>query len=182
MAPHDDKSQRAIECFTFVKRTFVITFLLVFITTAIMYGTTQTMSIQTSRVIQSNFKPMPMINRNFTNTVTRRDPIVNSANISDDALDNTHEYQKTFLEVSEKRASFIKEPRPARVDTPSSSMIMKLDESLKLNLPAKLTSLVKLRPGVVESSEFPGMPDPCQTPRRNTGVEDVLCMVGTLIL
>ena len=25
--------------------------------------------------------------------------------------------------------------------------------------------------------EFPGMPDPCASPRRNTGVEDILCMV-----
>lgn len=29
------------------------------------------------------------------------------------------------------------------------------------------------------SKEFPGMPDPCATARRNTGVEDILCMVGT---
>ena len=25
--------------------------------------------------------------------------------------------------------------------------------------------------------EYPGMPDPCARPRRNTGVEDILCMV-----
>ena len=27
------------------------------------------------------------------------------------------------------------------------------------------------------SLEYPGMPDPCASPRRNTGVEDILCMV-----
>ena len=27
------------------------------------------------------------------------------------------------------------------------------------------------------SLEYPGMPDPCASPRRNTGVEDLLCMV-----
>ena len=27
------------------------------------------------------------------------------------------------------------------------------------------------------SLEYPGMPDPCARPRRNTGVEDILCMV-----
>lgn len=29
------------------------------------------------------------------------------------------------------------------------------------------------------SKEFPWMPDPCAKPRRNTGVEDILCMVST---
>ena len=35
------------------------------------------------------------------------------------------------------------------------------------------------RAGQTSSLEYPGMLDPCSKPRRFTGVEDILCMVGT---
>ncbi|KAH3867494.1 hypothetical protein DPMN_030623 [Dreissena polymorpha] len=44
-------------------------------------------------------------------------------------------------------------------------------------LPGVLTNLQPLGPGIKESPEFPGMPDPCAGPKRMTGVEDILCMV-----
>ncbi|WAQ98128.1 CHSTF-like protein, partial [Mya arenaria] len=44
-------------------------------------------------------------------------------------------------------------------------------------LPAKLTGLTPLKPGIPESSEFPGMPDPCAAPRRY-----VCAMCGTFAL
>ncbi|XP_052280882.1 carbohydrate sulfotransferase 15-like [Dreissena polymorpha] len=43
-------------------------------------------------------------------------------------------------------------------------------------LPGVLTNLQPLGPGIKESPEFPGMPDPCAGPKRMTGVEDILCM------
>lgn len=172
MTPRDEKSQRALDCFKLVKKTFIITFLLVFITTAIMYGTTQTMSIQASRVIESNFKPMAIINRTFLQAVFRREQNLNIsvANLSSEDSQTNDEYPQKLTT----------EPKPARFEVPNPALIAQLDASLNKKIPGKVTSLVRLKPGDKESVEFPGMPDPCQLPRRNTGVEDVLCMVRVI--
>lgn len=179
MSPRDEKSQRALECFKLVKRTFIITFLLVFVTTAVMYGTTQNISIQTSRVIESNFKPMPIINRTFIQTVFKLGHKINTTNTS-----KTYTEPKMpsgaaiIIQQTGEPTTVLSQPKPARFDVPNPLLIAQLDASLNKKLPAKVTDLVRLKPGSRESPEFPGMPDACQTPRRNTGVEDVLCMVG----
>ncbi|KAH3834128.1 hypothetical protein DPMN_107447 [Dreissena polymorpha] len=57
------------------------------------------------------------------------------------------------------------------------SMRMTDISQLASKLPGVLTYLQPLGPGIKESPEFPGMPDPCAGPKRMTGVEDILCMV-----
>lgn len=192
MTVNDERSKKAVECFKFVKTTFVVTFLLVFIATAVMYGTTQNMSIQSARVVASKFRPMPLIDRNLTQNVVKNNQDVTSVynkasrsrtinrDVPSDArggsLPKPISHGKSTSVTIEKKSTAIS--GQIEIDSSHREMLAKLEASLRANLPAKLTDLQPLNAGAKESAEFPGMPDPCVTPRRNTGVEDVLCMVS----
>ena len=55
---------------------------------------------------------------------------------------------------------------------------LKYRETSPLNAGSRETDAIVGSGGThTKSLEYPGMPDPCASPRRNTGVEDILCMV-----
>ncbi|XP_052791542.1 carbohydrate sulfotransferase 15-like [Mya arenaria] len=230
MKSETERVSKTTECITRVRRTFILTFALMFLTLTFLYGTTE--HYDKSAYFQS-LRPQQQIIRNDTkyvynvlksekgsklirifenSTKNTHSQLFNSSKVrpqSPKAVPNQTKFTKPVNLVQESNGNTILKPAiaqrnetPKKEDhQPKSEVKTQKEAPMKSNqqlttgdlplpymrnqfdirrfepkLPAKLTGLTPLKPGIPESSEFPGMPDPCAAPRRNTGVEDILCM------
>lgn len=197
--PNVDVNVRATECITRVRRTFILTFCLMFLTLAVLFGTTERFSASETTFeyqpasaghwyrIASSAREVPG-NTDVKNESTSVP--VDHLLLTNDSPDTPQyiatERTDTFTPdtMDEYRPTYNSAPKPPKfmpnqLDTNNQAPQQTPDgQTFVPNLPAPLTKLQPLGPGMTESQEFPGMPDPCQQPRRSTGVEDLLCMVG----
>ena len=169
MRSKDEKPKKPVECYSLLKKIFIIVMVLALITTVVICGNVQSYQVQGKRFMTDVFKPIRYFGF----------PGLEEEDIGDISYSTKRESTFTVY-ISPTMTPGLTNTAPTQTKPiiTHHSLTAALDRSLNQNLPARLTDLVRIEPGTIESSEFPGMPEPCQTPRRNTGVEDVLCMVG----
>lgn len=169
MKSDQDYNTKAVACLTKVRRTFVLTFALMFLTLTVMYGTMET------------FSEKMLVYRNvsaFKATVSS--PLAAMVNLQKVL---TKFGNQTY--ISEYNSSFVSDQKIIKSEKAQSALKSdSLKSEQQITVSSKKTASSIETTDIVQgyqgngSDEFPGMPDPCATPRRNTGVEDVLCMVG----
>lgn len=168
MATETDYNLKASACVTKIKRTFLLTFALMFLTLSVMYGTTEHFS--------NNFRFIKNVGGFKTNVsvVSRNSKILHrilteSGNFTfiSELRNGSKEYANKAIE-NKGNLSVHKSVSPERKST---SIALKPDNSVSVKKPE--TARESQGTG---SKEFSGMPDPCASPRRKTGVEDILCM------
>ncbi|XP_045204389.2 carbohydrate sulfotransferase 15-like [Mercenaria mercenaria] len=197
MKTFQDYNSQAAACITKVKRTFFVTFALMFLTLSVMYGSTErfsnnfqvfrnvtTFRYNASRVLENSIILHKMLIEKETNTSIPINQNVNTQfqnkykNISSKTIIKpikNSKYSSNVANVKSQGVAKVKTQGVANVNSKSIANVNSESVTKEITTSVAKKGPLEGSPGT-GSKEFPGMPDPCAKPRRNTGVEDILCM------